>query len=191
MYSWSPGKSRSRRSPPEPGPDQQQHLGVHHPVARHGDKVTVSAMTTDTAVLLSDTTDRVRTLTFNRPESATPCRPPCARSSSPRCATPRPTRGRRGDRHRSRPGVLRGPGPQGARQHHRASRHLPKWPPMTKPVIGAINGAAVTGGLELALYCDILIASSNSVRRHPRRVGCPPGAECGCRRRSVSGWRGG
>ncbi len=38
----------------------------------------------------------------------------------------------------------------------------PRWPAMTKPVIGAINGAAVTGGLELALYCDVLIASERA-----------------------------
>src|ERR1700720_1888924 len=38
----------------------------------------------------------------------------------------------------------------------------PQWPPMNKPVIGAINGAAVTGGREFALYCDILIASEQA-----------------------------
>jgi enoyl-CoA hydratase len=38
----------------------------------------------------------------------------------------------------------------------------PQWPPMNKPVIGAINGAAVTGGLEFALYCDVLIASEQA-----------------------------
>ena len=70
----------------------------------------------------------------------------------------------------------------------------PKWPAMRKPVIGAINGPAVTGGLEFALYCDFLIASEQAPFADTHaRVGLLPtwGLSVGCRRRSASAWPAG
>ena len=47
---------------------------------------------------------------------------------------------------------------------------------MTKPVIGAINGPCVTGGFEVALACDFLVASERAVFADTHaRVGLTPG----------------
>ncbi len=50
------------------------------------------------------------------------------------------------------------------------------WARMDKPVIGAINGPAVTGGLELVLHCDFAIGSERaSFADTHARVGVMPG----------------
>jgi dehydration protein DpgD len=63
------------------------------------------------------------------------------------------------------------------------SRGQPGWPRLTerfdlsKPVIARVNGFALGGGFELALACDLIIASENAVFGLPEaRLGLVPGA---------------
>ncbi|GLW34678.1 enoyl-CoA-hydratase DpgD [Actinoplanes regularis] len=63
------------------------------------------------------------------------------------------------------------------------SRGQPGWPRLTerfglsKPVVARIDGYALGGGLELALACDLAIASDRSVFGLPEaRLGLVPGA---------------
>lgn len=50
------------------------------------------------------------------------------------------------------------------------------FPPLTKPLIAAVNGVAITGGFELALNADFIIASENAKFGDTHaRVGVMPG----------------
>jgi enoyl-CoA hydratase len=118
-------------------------------------------MTTD--VLLIDSTDRVRTLTLNRPASRN------ALSAALRNEFFAALRDAESDESvdvvivtGADPVFCAGLDLKELGDTTELPDISPKWPPMTKPVIGAVNGAAVTGGLELALYCDILIASDRA-----------------------------
>ena len=50
------------------------------------------------------------------------------------------------------------------------------FPRLTKPLIGAVNGVAITGGFEFALNCDFLVASEHAKFGDTHsRVGLMPG----------------
>jgi enoyl-CoA hydratase len=114
-------------------------------------------------VLAIDTADRVRTLTLNRPKARN------ALSTALRAAFFGALRDAEADADvdvvivtGADPVFCAGLDLKELGDQTQLPDISPKWPAMTKPVIGAINGAAVTGGLEIALYCDILIASEQA-----------------------------
>lgn len=120
-------------------------------------------MTNASDVLLIDTRDRIRTLTLNRPEARN------ALSAELRSRFYAAMREAENDDNvdvvivtGADPVFCAGLDLKELGDTTELPDISPKWPPMSKPVIGAINGAAVTGGLEIALYCDILIASEHA-----------------------------
>lgn len=137
-----------------------------------------------TALVLSDDTGPVRVLTLNRPEARNALSPELIG------ALYRALRSADGDPS-VRVVVLTGADPAfcagvdlkaaqrlGAAyfEHFRTENCIRQTALMHKPIIGAVNGAVFTGGLEMALGCDFLIASERAVFADTHaRVGILPG----------------
>lgn len=130
------------------------------------DDPSVEAVTLEFRTL--DENSRVAIVTLNRPEARN--------AISPDLAEQLPARIRDADADPSvRAIVLTGADPAfcagfdlrdvGSGKKKGTNPHPGYWgalPPTRVPIIGAINGAAVTGGFEIALACDFLIASDRA-----------------------------
>jgi enoyl-CoA hydratase len=147
-------------------------------------------MTADGPVLLLDVSDRIATITLNRPESRN------ALSSELLSRLREAVHAADGD-HAVDVLILTGADPafcagldlkelgstagnlgagSGSDGGRNATGVRGPFPKVTKPLIGAINGVAVTGGLELALNCDFLVASERAKFGDTHaRVGVMPG----------------
>ena len=142
-------------------------------------------MTSEGPVLQVDVADRVATLTMNRPDRRNALNAELRRrlreavrdvEASPEIdvviltgADPAFCAGLDLTEFTSADSGLRAPAPLEGRDRGPLGLHA-------KPIIGAVNGVAVTGGLELALACDFLIASDQArfADTHTR-VGILPG----------------
>ncbi len=152
-----------------------------------------TAVTAVTAVVLLDVSDRIATITLNRPASRNALSsevlrllPQLMREADDRDdadvviltgADPAFCAGLDLKELGSTAGNLGGPGGSGGSAGSPdASGGRGPFPAMSKPVIGAINGVAITGGFELALNCDFLVASEHAKFGDTHaRVGVMPG----------------
>ncbi len=150
--------------------------------------VSTASLTGDDVVLL-DVSDRIATITINRPDARNALssevleKIPEAIQRAERDddvdvliltgTDPAFTAGLDLKELGSTGGNLDGTGADGSRNAHGVRGPFPK---LTKPLIGAVNGVAVTGGFELALNCDFLVASEHAKFGDTHaRVGVMPG----------------